>query len=83
MKKILSIARSDSSGGGGIQGDIKTITVHKAFAATVLTAVTAQNSKGIRDVINLTPEMVKLQFDTVISNFMPDCIKLGCWVRAR
>ena len=77
MKKILSIARSDSSGGGGIQGDIKTITVHKAFAATVLTAVTAQNSKGIRDVINLTPEMVKLQFDTVISNFMPDCIKLG------
>lgn len=77
MKKILSIARSDSSGGGGIQGDIKTITVHKAFAATVLTAVTAQNSKGVRDVINLTPEMVKLQFDTVISNITPDCIKLG------
>lgn len=77
MKKILSIARSDSSGGGGIQGDIKTITVHKAFAATVLTAVTAQNSNGVRDVINLTPEMVRLQFDTVVSSMKPDCIKLG------
>lgn len=77
MRKILSIAGSDSIGGAGIQADIKTITAHQMYAMTVVTAVTAQNTLGVRDVVKLSPEFVGKQIDCVFEDIVPDSIKIG------
>ena len=55
MKAVLSIAGSDSSGGAGIQADIKTIAAHRLFAETAVTALTAQNTLGVTDVLDVDP----------------------------
>ncbi|WP_417229122.1 bifunctional hydroxymethylpyrimidine kinase/phosphomethylpyrimidine kinase, partial [Thermophilibacter sp.] len=65
---VLAIAGSDSSGGAGIQADIKTIAAHGLFAETAITALTAQNTCGVRDVMEATPQMVAEQIDAVFED---------------
>lgn len=77
MKKILSIAGSDCSGGAGIQADIKTTTAHKMYGMSVITALTAQNTTGVYGVMEATPEFVAQQLDAVFSDIFPDAIKIG------
>lgn len=75
--RILSIAGSDSSGGAGIQADIKTITMLGGFAMTAITAITAQNSLGVTGVQVIAPEMVAAQIDACISDIGVDAVKIG------
>lgn len=75
--RILSIAGSDSSGGAGIQADIKTITMMGGFAMTAITAITAQNSLGVTMVQALSPEMVAAQIDACVSDIGVDAVKIG------
>lgn len=77
MKAVLSIAGSDSSGGAGIQADIKTIAAHHLFAETALTALTAQNTKGVFGVENVDPSFVAAQIDAVFEDIRPDAVKIG------
>ncbi len=77
MKTILTIAGSDCSGGAGIQADIKTITAHKMYAMSVITALTAQNTTGVYGVMETAPEFVGKQMDTVFSDIYPDAVKIG------
>ncbi|WP_281702231.1 bifunctional hydroxymethylpyrimidine kinase/phosphomethylpyrimidine kinase [Cryptobacterium curtum] len=74
---VLSIAGSDSSGGAGIQADIKTITAQRLYAETVITALTAQNTLGVTAVQNATPEFVSQQIDAVFDDIRPDAVKIG------
>jgi len=75
--RILSIAGSDSSGGAGIQADIKTITMLGGYAMTAITAITAQNSLGVTVVEALSPEMVAAQIDACVSDIGVDAVKIG------
>lgn len=77
MKKVLSIAGSDSSGGAGIQADMKTITAHKMYAMTAITALTAQNTTGVYGVQESAPEFVAQQIDCVFQDIRPDAVKIG------
>lgn len=77
MKKVLTIAGSDCSGGAGIQADIKTITVHNMYAMSVITALTAQNTMGVQGVFEATPEFVSQQLDSVFADIIPDAVKIG------
>lgn len=74
---VLSIAGSDSSGGAGIQADIKTIAAHGLFAETAITALTAQNTTGVRDVLEASPEFVAEQIDAVFEDIPPAAVKIG------
>lgn len=74
---ILSIAGSDCSGGAGIQADIKTVSALGGYAASVITAVTAQNTVGVQAVYPLPAEMVKAQIVSVIEDLQPDAVKIG------
>ena len=75
--RILAIAGSDSSGGAGIQADIKTITMLGGYAMTAITAVTAQNTLGVTAVEALSPEMVGAQIDACLADIGADAIKIG------
>ncbi|MBP3591376.1 MAG: bifunctional hydroxymethylpyrimidine kinase/phosphomethylpyrimidine kinase [Clostridia bacterium] len=77
MKTALSIAGSDSSGGAGVQADIKTMTVNGVFAMCAITALTAQNTLGVRSVVESTPEFLKDQIDAVFEDIRPDAVKIG------
>lgn len=77
MKKILSIAGSDCSGGAGIQADIKTITTHKMYAMSVISALTAQNTKGVSGVFAVSADFVKEQIKACFDDIAPDAIKIG------
>ena len=77
MKKALSIAGSDCSGGAGIQADIKTMTMNGVFAMSAVTALTAQNTLGVYAVQESTPEFLKQQMDAVFSDIFPDAVKIG------
>lgn len=77
MKTALTIAGSDSSGGAGIQADIKTMTVNGVYAMSVITALTAQNTTGVRSVMNVTPEFLEEQMDCVFTDLRPDAVKIG------
>ncbi|KDB56088.1 phosphomethylpyrimidine kinase [Anaplasma phagocytophilum str. MRK] len=74
---VLSIAGSDSGGGAGIQADIKTITMLGCYAATCITAITAQNTQEVRGVWELAPEVVKGQLEAVLDDLKVDAIKIG------
>lgn len=74
---VLSIAGSDSSGGAGIQADIKTICAHKLYAETAITALTAQNTCGVTDVLEATPAFVAAQIDAVFEDIPPAAVKIG------
>jgi hydroxymethylpyrimidine/phosphomethylpyrimidine kinase len=75
--RVLSIAGSDSSGGAGIQADIKTITMLGGYAMTAITAITAQNTLGVTAVEVLSPEMVAAQIDACVSDIGVDAVKIG------
>ena len=77
IKKVLTIAGSDCSGGAGIQADIKTITVHKLYAMSAITALTAQNTTGVYDIMEATPEFVARQLDCIFKDIRPDAVKIG------
>lgn len=77
MKAVLSIAGSDSSGGAGIQADIKTIAAHGLFAETAITALTAQNTTGVTGVFEVDPAFVVAQIDAVFEDIRPDAVKIG------
>lgn len=77
MKKVLTIAGSDCSGGAGIQADIKTITVHKMYAMSVITALTAQNTTGVYDIQECDAEFVGKQMDCIFTDIRPDAVKIG------
>ena len=75
--KILIIAGSDSSGGAGIQADIKTITSLGSYAMTAITAVTTQNTTGVKDVISIKPDIIKSQIIFTCKDIKPNAIKIG------
>ena len=75
--RILAIAGSDSSGGAGIQADIKTITMLGGYAMTAITAVTAQNTLGVASVEALSPELVVAQIEASLSDIGADAVKIG------
>ena len=77
MKTALTIAGSDSSGGAGIQADIKTMTMNGVYAMSAITALTAQNSTGVRGILESTPEFLKQQIDAVFEDIYPDAVKIG------
>lgn len=77
MKAVLSIAGSDSSGGAGIQADIKTIAAHRLFAETAVTALTAQNTLGVTGVVAVDPAFVAAQIDAVFEDIRPAAVKIG------
>ncbi len=77
MKKALSIAGSDSCGGAGIQADIKTMTMNGVYAMSAITALTAQNTTGVRAISEVTPQFLKQQIDAVFEDIYPDAVKIG------
>src|SRR6266542_4472666 len=77
VPKALTIAGSDSGGGAGIQADLKTFSAFRVFGMSALTAITAQNSVGVHGVLDLPPEFVARQIDSVLSDFGADAIKVG------
>lgn len=77
VKKVLSIAGSDCSGGAGIEADLKTIQAHDMYGMSVITSVTAQNTIGVFGVCDMTPEFVGRQIDAVMEDIFPDAVKIG------
>ena len=77
MKTALSIAGSDSSGGAGIQADMKTMSAHGVYAMTAITALTAQNTTGVTGIFEVTPEFLSDQLDAVFTDIFPDAVKIG------
>lgn len=77
MKKVLTIAGSDSSGGAGIQADLKTFSAHGVFGMSVIAAVTAQNTKEVIDVQNISPDIIGKQIDAIFDDIEVDAVKIG------
>ena len=77
MHKVLTIAGSDSSGGAGIQADIKTITAHRMYAMSAITALTAQNTTGVYGILDSGAEFTALQIDCIFKDIRPDAVKIG------
>ena len=77
MKTALTIAGSDSSGGAGIQADIKTMTVNGVYAMSAITALTAQNTTGVTGIMEVTPDFLEKQLDAVFTDIRPDAVKIG------
>jgi hydroxymethylpyrimidine/phosphomethylpyrimidine kinase len=77
MKVVVTIAGSDSSGGAGIQADLKTFEAFGVFGASVLTVLTAQNTKGVTDISTVEPSFIKAQLEAVFSDFDVDAVKIG------
>ena len=77
MKTTLSIAGSDSSGGAGIQADLKTMTMNGVYAMSAVTALTAQNTTGVTAILNVPAEFLAKQIDAVFEDIRPDAVKIG------
>lgn len=77
MKAVLSIAGSDCVGGAGIQADIKTMTVNGVYAMSAITALTAQNTLGVRSIENVSADFLKQQLDAVFEDIFPEAVKIG------
>jgi hydroxymethylpyrimidine kinase/phosphomethylpyrimidine kinase len=75
--KVLIIAGSDSSGGAGIQADIKTVTSLGSYAMTAITAVTAQNTTGVKSIVSISPKEISKQIDFSVKDIKPNAIKIG------
>ena len=82
IPRALTVAGSDSGGGAGIQADLKTFSAYRVFGMSVLTAITAQNSVGVQDVVTLPPAFVAAQLESVLSDFGADAAKCGMLVTA-
>lgn len=77
MKTALTIAGSDSSGGAGIQADLKTMTMNGVFGMSAVTSLTAQNTTGVTAIYDVTPEFLGQQIDAVFQDIRPDAVKIG------
>ena len=77
MRTALTIAGSDSSGGAGIQADIKTIISNGVYAMSAITALTAQNTTGVTGIMEATPEFLADQLDNIFTDIYPDAVKIG------
>jgi hydroxymethylpyrimidine/phosphomethylpyrimidine kinase len=77
MYTALTIAGSDSSGGAGIQADIKTMTAHGVYAMSAIAALTAQNTTGVYDIMEVTPNFLEKQLDCIFTDIFPDSVKIG------
>ena len=77
MKTALTIAGSDSSGGAGIQADIKTMVANGVYAMSAITALTAQNTTGVLDIMEVTPKFLGEQIDSVFTDIRPGAVKIG------
>jgi hydroxymethylpyrimidine/phosphomethylpyrimidine kinase len=77
LGRVLIVAGSDSGGGAGIQADIKTVTCLGGFAATAITALTAQNTLGVHGISEVPPDFVRRQMEVVLSDIGADCVKTG------
>ncbi len=77
MKTALSIAGSDSCGGAGVQADLKTMTMNGVFAMSAITALTAQNTTGVRAIYEVPADFLKQQIDAVFEDIRPDAVKIG------
>ncbi|MCR5209842.1 MAG: bifunctional hydroxymethylpyrimidine kinase/phosphomethylpyrimidine kinase [Lachnospiraceae bacterium] len=77
MRTALTIAGSDSSGGAGIQADIKTMTANGVYAMSAVTALTAQNTTGVIGIMESSPEFLKAQIDEIFTDIRPDAVKTG------
>ena len=77
MRTALSIAGSDSSGGAGIQADLKTMTMNGVFVFFAITALTAQNTTGVTGIFEVSPEFLGQQLDAVFTDIRPDAVKIG------
>ena len=77
MNTALTIAGSDSSGGAGIQADIKTMMAHGVYAMSAITALTAQNTTGVTDIMEVTPKFLAEQLDCIFTDIYPDAVKTG------
>ena len=75
--KVLIIAGSDSSGGAGIQADIKTVTSLGSYAMTAITAVTSQNTLGVKSIVAIKPKEISKQIDFSSEDIKPDGVKIG------
>lgn len=77
MKRVLTIAGSDSGGGAGIQADLKTFMAFSVYGMSAVTAVTAQNTRGVAAIAAMTPEMVAEQIREIVSDIGVDAVKIG------
>ena len=77
MHTALTIAGSDSSGGAGIQADLKTMTAHGVYGMSAVTALTAQNTMGVTDILAVPPAFLAAQLDAVFADIPPDAVKIG------
>ena len=77
MKKLLTVAGSDSSGGAGVQADLKTFAALGTYGMSCICALTAQNTKGVTMVVNTPEEMVTAQLHAVYDDIYPDAVKTG------
>ena len=77
MKNLLTIAGSDSSGGAGIQADLKTFSAHGTYGMSIITAITAQNTQGVVAVQNVEEELIKKQIDAIFDDIKVDAVKIG------
>ena len=77
MKTALTIAGSDSSGGAGIQADLKTMIANGVYGMSAITALTAQNTTGVQGIFEVTPEFLEQEIDSVFTDIRPDAVKIG------
>jgi hydroxymethylpyrimidine/phosphomethylpyrimidine kinase len=77
LKKSLTIAGSDCSGGAGIQADLKTMAAHGVYGMSVITSLTAQNTMGVRSILDVESSFVGLQLEAIFEDIYPDSIKIG------
>ena len=77
MRTALTIAGSDSSGGAGIQADIKTMTCNGIYAMSAITALTAQNTIGVTGIMEVTADFLGEQLDNIFTDIRPDAVKIG------
>lgn len=77
MRTALTIAGSDSCGGAGIQADIKTMITNGVYAMSAITALTAQNTTGVEAILNVSPEFLGQELDSVFTDIFPDAVKIG------
>lgn len=77
LKTAMTVAGSDCSGGAGIQADLKTMTMNGVYAMSVITALTAQNTTGVRSISEVTPEFLSDQLEMIFEDIFPDAVKIG------
>lgn len=77
LKTAMTVAGSDCSGGAGIQADLKTMTMNGVYAMSAITALTAQNTTGVRSILEVTPEFLGDQLDMIFEDIVPDAVKIG------